>query len=248
MSKVERRGRGRPPVLSHILPPDVHHRQVRLGMVLSLTELERLAALSCSEQGIGDPTNVDFYFTGKEIVEAIRAVMPHLEVFAGFWNVLEKASVPDQDSFDKAMHDGLYSARTYRSLNKEADKHGRRLPNYKSLDEIYGPDNEMTKTDQQKVQATKYQLRRKLRNKIATSLKEFLGASPESPLRALVRILLAAEERHLRMLTSSSPNQDYLAAVARDMAKLDAEVRRAVNELNDRGQGINKGQFYFSLG
>ena len=103
MSKVHRRGRGRPPILSHILTPDVHHRQVRLGLVLSLAELERLAELSCSEQGIGDPAGIDFYFSGKEIDEAIRAIMPRLEMYAGHHQPAAQADQGIGDGADRAI-------------------------------------------------------------------------------------------------------------------------------------------------
>ena len=208
-------------------------------MFLAHKELNRIAKQFCDDAGVAEPTGVNVYFSEEEIDTIVLSIMPRLESYAGVWHMLEKPRVPDQESYDKAVHCGLYSDATFRRLREMPDRQGRRLPTYKSDDQICAPDDEVTKTDQQSVQAAKYQARRALRRKIKVSLKQFLDAPQESPLSNRVRILLEADLRELRSLACPNRAHEHeLVEIALVLERLYENIRSELREMRERGESL----------
>ena len=108
MGRARKRRRGRPAHLAHLLPRDIDHRKVLLGLMLALERLEIIAREFCKDKNKDVRDGVELWFEEKEISDVIKQIMPTLEIYAGYWNMLEQETVFGE-AFDKAIHNGLFS-------------------------------------------------------------------------------------------------------------------------------------------
>ena len=184
-------GRGRPKILNHALPPAKDHVAVRLGLMLTLSLLERELAEVNPDNSVAPNAGAIGLVTDKELDLAIDQIIHVVEEMMGWRNVL-CSDTPDLQSFFRAGHEGFQDPKTFRMVEQEVDERGRRNLIY------HGDDADARKLDEERVGKSKSERRRSVKAKIKKSVKRFLELDPAHDERLLIELFLIVDEYQMK--------------------------------------------------